>query len=262
MKLLKEKYDGLQDIDNLSLGLKNFLSKPDVQQALQKSDFDAIYRKIPTDFASKFTQLVNSLDINPLNYLDYIPNWFLANTTIKSITIPSNINKIGNYAFDSCASLTHITIPNSVISIDSGAFYNCRGLTSITIPDKIINIDYATFLGCNQLTSITIPNSVTNIGSWAFAYCENLTSITIPSNVTNIGENAFRGCIGLTSITIPDSVISIGDDVFTDCENLKTITYKGTKANWNKIQKEEDQYIGPSIQTIHCTDGDINYKVV
>lgn len=258
MKLLKEKYDGLQDIDELSLELKNFLSEPDVQQALQKSDFDAIYRKIPTEFASEITQLMSSLNIDPLKYLDYVPDWFLYNTTtLKSITIPSNINKIGNSAFDECIRLTSITIPNSVTSIGNSAFYNCRGLTSITIPDKIINIDSATFLGCNQLTSIAIPNSVTDIGNWAFAYCENLTSITIPSNVTNIGENAFRGCIGLTSITIPDSVISIGYEVFENCENLKTITYKGTKANWNKIQKEEDQYIGPSIKTIQCTDGDI-----
>ena len=132
MKLLKEKYDGLQDIDELSFELMNFLSEPDVQQALQKSNFDAIYRRIHTEFAGEFTQLINSLNIDPLDYLNYIPEYFLAHTTtIKSITIPSHINKIGSYAFEECIRLTSITIPDSVTSIGSGAFYECSELNDI-----------------------------------------------------------------------------------------------------------------------------------
>ena len=38
MKLLKEKYDRLEEVDVLSPGLRKFLSEPSIQQSLQKSD--------------------------------------------------------------------------------------------------------------------------------------------------------------------------------------------------------------------------------
>ena len=86
MIFFKEKYEGLQEITQLSPGLKKFLSKPEVQEALQKSDFGALYQVLPLVFASNFTRLLNSLDIDPLDYLDHIPIRFLANTSVKYIT--------------------------------------------------------------------------------------------------------------------------------------------------------------------------------
>lgn len=158
MKLLEEKYDGLQQINDLSYGLKRFLSEPDVRQALQESNFDAIYKKVHIELVGEFTQLMNSLNIDPLEHLNYIPNWFLANTTIKSITIPTYIKRIG-----------------------SGAFQNCVHLTHIIIPDGVTSIGYQAFLGCDKLTSITIPGSVINIGSEVFSYCKKLKEITYKS---------------------------------------------------------------------------------
>ena len=55
----------------------------------------------------------------------------------KYIHVPKSVTSIGDYAFDSCNSLTSITIPNSVTSIDYWAFKNCNSLTSITIPNSV-----------------------------------------------------------------------------------------------------------------------------
>lgn len=258
MKLLEEKYDGLQQINDLSYGLKRFLSEPDVRQALQESNFDAIYKKVHIELASEFTQLMNSLNIDPLEHLNYIPNWFLANTTIKSITIPTYIKRIGSGAFQNCAHLTHITIPDSVIDIGTEAFAYCKGLTSIIIPDSVISISHGCFRNCTYLASITLTNNITIISNGVFENCRALSSIIIPDGVTSIGYQAFLGCDKLTSITIPGSVIDIGSEVFSYCKKLKEITYKSTKEDWNKIVKLYSWDYLSSIKIIHCTDGDIN----
>ena len=49
------------------------------------------------------------------------------------ITFDGDITSIGDYAFQSCSSLTSVTIPNSVTSIGNEAFYYCKGLTSMTL---------------------------------------------------------------------------------------------------------------------------------
>jgi hypothetical protein len=109
-------------------------------------------------------------------------------------------NAIPENALNGCKGLTSITIPSSVTSIGQFAFAGCTGLTSVTIPSSVTSIgDYA-FGGCTSLTSVTIPSSVTSIGEQAFYYCTALTSVTIPSSVTSIGYEAFGNCSALASI--------------------------------------------------------------
>ena len=154
MKLLKENYDGLQEIDGLSEALKTFLLKPNIQEALQNNDFNTLYKELPSDYASYFTHLMSSLNIDPLKYLDYIPDLFLAHTTIRAINIPSHIKRIGRAAFLNCSHLEHITIPDSVMSIGDYAFKGCSGLTNLTIPDSVTSIGNSAFGYCSKLKDI------------------------------------------------------------------------------------------------------------
>ena len=280
MRFLKENYEGLCEIDELSQALKPILLEPAIQEALQNNDFNTLYKELPLDYASYFTHLMSSLNIDPLKYLDYIPDLFLADTTIRAINIPSHIKSIDHLAFNHCKGLTSVTIPDSVTSIGQYAFNDCINLTSITIPDSVTSIgDYA-FSGCSGLRNITIPSNVMDIGYNVFARCSGLTNIIIPNSVTSISNEAFRGCSGLTSIVIPDSVTIIGDWVFSGCvelasvtignrvtrigymafegcRNLNYIKYMGTIDQWNKIHISSEWNGLSSIKTIHCLDGDI-----
>lgn len=92
-------------------------------------------------------------------------------TSVTSVTIPSSMKSIGEFAFMSCFDLTSITIPNSVTSIGRGAFWGCRSLTSITIPNSVTSIEGDMFNGCSNLASVTIPNSVKTICYRAFCDC-------------------------------------------------------------------------------------------
>ena len=139
-------------------------------------------------------------------------------------TVPNGVTSIGEYAFQSCTSLTNVTIPNSVTVIGANAFSGCKGLTSITIPNSVISIEKAAFSNCMNLTDIAMSNSITSIGNFAFSNCGNLASIAIPDSVTAIGNYAFSGCGSLTSITVPNSVTVLGNHVFENCTRLTSVT--------------------------------------
>ena len=130
---------------------------------------------------------------------------------------------IGNYAFQSCFSLTQINIPDGVTRIGSYAFSYCYSLTQINIPDSVTSIGSYAFQSCSSLTQINIPDSVTSIGNKAFQSCSSLTQINIPDGVTSIGSYAFQSCSSLTQINIPDGVTSIWDSAFNDCRCLNDI---------------------------------------
>ena len=98
----------------------------------------------------------------------------------KEVIIYNTVTTIGQYAFDSCISLTGITIPNSVTTINYWAFQNCSSLTDITLPD-----------------------SITNIGAYAFSNCSNLKTITIQASTPpSIVYTAFNGC-PITTFYVP-----------------------------------------------------------
>ena len=143
----------------------------------------------------------------------------------QSTVIPNTVTSIGNYAFESCTSLTSIEIPSGVTSIGAGAFSWCSSLTSIEFEEnsQLTSIGENAFDGCSSLTSIEIPSGVTSIGVGAFSGCSSLTSIEIPSGVTSIGNFAFDGCSKLKSIEIPSSVTSIGVGAFSGCSSLTSI---------------------------------------
>lgn len=97
----------------------------------------------------------------------------------KTTIIPSDIQMIGDYAFQNCSGLTSVTIPSGVTSIGSYAFSFCSDLTSIAVPDSVTSIGLYCFVDCQNLVSATIGSGVTLIDNYAFYNCSNLTSITI-----------------------------------------------------------------------------------
>ena len=172
-----------------------------------------------------------------------------------SVYIGDNVISIGNYAFQSCTSLTSVTMPENsqLISINNFAFDGCTSLTSVTMPDSITSIGGSAFGNCTSLTSVTIPSGVTSISGFAFDGCTSLTSITIPSGVTSIGNYAFKNTpwwntysadtshhygniiyindvaytatsSGITSCTFREGTVSISDSAFKNCTSLTSVT--------------------------------------
>ena len=141
MKLTTLSVEGLPEILELPEDFKKFLLQPETQKQLNTYDIKGIYDKLNSPILSKvkyiglFTQLLYSIDVNPLDYLEYIPDFFLYSTSLVAIKIPNNIKSINSYAFYSCPDFTSIAIPDSVINIGEGAFSGCEKLQNIHITD-------------------------------------------------------------------------------------------------------------------------------
>ena len=157
-------------------------------------------------------------------WTEKIPNYaFHECSSLSSIEIPEGVTEIGGYAFSECSSLSSIEIPEGVTKIGDYAFNRCSSLSSIEIPEGVTEIGSRTFSGCSSLSGIEIPEGVTKIGSSTFSGCSSLSNIEIPEGVTEIGEDAFDGCSSLSSIEIPEGVTEIGSSAFSGCSSLSSI---------------------------------------
>ena len=160
---------------------------------------------------------------------------------IKVITDFSNLTSIGNYAFYEC-DLQYIqgkdlTFPSELETIGDHAFEGCYTSTAVywrslefydwDHPDssKLSYIgDYA-FYGCKFNDLLAIPHTVETIGKYAFAgnsfgYHLYLyrSDATEPTKLRSIGDYAFYGCNftsgDTTPLIIPNTVETIGNHAF------------------------------------------------
>lgn len=150
------------------------------------------------------------------------------NTTLKSVTLPSSIKTIGDYAFYYCTN---------------------TNFTSITIPDGVTEIKEGTFMYCTSLEKVNLPNSITSIGVGAFSLCSALKYIKLPDNLTEVKDHAFQGA-NLETIDWPVSLTSVGDSAFYNMlvsiqgvlspKPIQTIIYHGTQAQWDEMKSEQN----------------------
>lgn len=152
----------------ISYDLQNCLRNSKVQYLINNNDYNQLYPYIISSRVIKLyptvgelTQLILSADINPLDYMDYIPECYLAWTGISSFKIPQHIAIIDKYAFAYCKSLKSIIIPDNVTQIGSHAFDNCVSLTSLTLGKNLKKIS-ASALEFTEIKNINYNNSMEN----------------------------------------------------------------------------------------------------
>lgn len=88
------------------------------------------------------------------------------------------------------------------------------------------------------IRGITFPDTLKEMsGLPLFHECENLETITIPASVTGMNFN------------------SVADCFIFNCPNLKTIIFKGTRAQWEAIEKESVNLDGI---TVRCSDDNVD----
>ncbi len=103
-------------------------------------------------------------------------NAFASAEYLKSVILPSTLERIENGAFSACTRLTCTRIPEGVTYVGDRAFYSTEALAEVILPESLTHIGDSAFAGA-ALTSVYVPKGVTFIGREAFAYNDNLTEL-------------------------------------------------------------------------------------
>ena len=179
----------------------------------------------------------------------FFQNW--NNNDVVSISLPSTLKYIGDYAFYNC-NITAITLPSSLKGIGANAFYG-NLITSITIPSTVeyigsssfgqcgslttvhynaINanendmVSLSPFYNCSAFTSLHIGTTVQRIPAYLFSNCTSIQgTLSLPNSLLSVGNYSFQGCTGISgSLQIKNSVQTIGQMAFYGCTGITSLT--------------------------------------
>lgn len=90
------------------------------------------------------------------------------NCVYYEIVLPESIQKIDDYAFALCATMTGINIPDSVQSIGDYAFYQCVNLHDLTLGENLDSVGTLAFFNCKNLNRLTFLNPETELAPDAY----------------------------------------------------------------------------------------------
>lgn len=159
-----------------------------------------------------------------VGYSLFGPEWgdvVVMRDNLKNVSLPQDVERIGNSAFKYVRELRDFTIPQNLTSIGDNAFEGCTFLENVTIPNRVATLGNEVFKGCTSLKDVSLPPTLTSIGEATFSGCA-IEKLTLPPALTTIGSNAFSGC-DLTELHIPSAVERIGSHAFSGCYNLNDI---------------------------------------
>ncbi len=133
-----------------------------------------------------------------------IPDYaFLGCSSLKRVSLPEGLKKIGFQAFSECDSLESINFPSSLEDIGSNSFTYCASLDNLKFPVGLKHIGHNAFSFCSSLQEAMLPDSLEEIESYAFSDCDSLKKVRLPANDRLLGELMMNCCPELTVIVAP-----------------------------------------------------------
>ena len=143
---------------------------------------------------------------------------------LHTVHLGAELARIGTHAFASCAIRT-IRIPSRVQRLDAYCFAYCNALRTVTFDDAISlsGIETGAFSGCGVLREMSIPYTVTRIEAHTFSGCSQLERVTFahgpngePPECVAIEEHAFEMCEALAELELPVSLVTFSLVGFPD----------------------------------------------
>lgn len=162
---------------------------------------------------------------------------YLAGKPSTSYTMPSSVEKIGEYAFWGAELLTGVTISSKVKEIPEYAFDNCNGLSTVTLPSSVESLQAYSFGDCVNLSKIYIPKSVGYIDENAFA-CSNRITIQFTDGSGNpVGDTTTVNENAADSVVSENAAVS-GNAAQTEDQSDTSFLYETTDFTENVLPGE------------------------
>lgn len=181
---------------------------------------------------------------------------------VRHIELGSGVS-IGSYGFSGHSCLQTITMPSYLTEIGDYAFYNDMSLSCLIIPDTVVNVyeglvNTCNSLRCLALSKTSLPNIGTNKGR-RMTNCLALVRATIPDYANAIGSYDFAAS-GLQSVIIPESISTIYSYAFQNCYGLGSIRftrstppYVSSSTTWSSLPSTCTIYVPTGTLTAYTT---------
>lgn len=193
---------------------------------------------------------------------------------LTSVTLPSSLEYIGDFAFEGCSSLTRVVFPGQNIKIGEGAFFKCDAIKTVSLGSDWKSINLAVFRWSKALQTINIPARVEKIHN--LKSLPVLKSITVDPNNThfasvdgvlyNKAKTVLYGCprAYCGNLTVAYGVETVNEGSLLDCgcitgidfpRTLKSISCKElSRMNWLKviIMRSDSPVMTASESNVGC----------
>lgn len=134
---------------------------------------------------------------------------FFQCTSLKKVTFPGTLERIGAFAFAGCSMLSKVTefTKTRIQRIETSAFEGCAGLEGLEFPEELEYLGAAAFAGCRYLRYVSFRegSKLKVMADHCFRDCSRLEWMEVPDRVEKIGVSAFAGCVSLQYLSIPFS---------------------------------------------------------
>lgn len=147
---------------------------------------------------------------------------FAGRSELRGIKLPNTLTDIGDRAFCE-TSIRNITLPVSVWKMGCDVFRNCKRLKRVIMSDMITEVNSGVFAGCEAIEKVRLPFFLPKIESYTFAGCIGLKEIEIPPFVKTIEPKAFMDCDSLSHITFLNCNCAVKDEAFYGCQSFRNI---------------------------------------
>lgn len=135
-----------------------------------------------------------------------IPDYaFLGCSSLRKVTLPEGLKKIGFQAFSECSALEEINFPSTLEDIGSNSFTYCGKLDNLVFPSALKHIGHNAFSFCSSLKEAILPDSLEEVESYAFSDCDSLRRVRLPGNDRLLGELMMNCCPSLVEIIAPSA---------------------------------------------------------
>ena len=154
---------------------------------------------------------------------------FANGTTIKSVSLGSNLKEIGNYAFYGCTGLTEITIPASVTRIGDYAFshgskLSSGGLTKVTFEKSSdsVTIGSRAFAQNGSLTLFDASQRPISMESMTLVNSSGNNLVVKINQASKIGPGVFMNNGNVTAIFLDSDALELNTWAFLSSNDGKT----------------------------------------
>ena len=105
---------------------------------------------------------------------------FANHDRLTSVTLPSGLSAINDFAFEGCTALERVLMPGNKVRFGSGTFYRCSNISQLTIGSDWTEFDAKVFRWSPKISEVNLPariQAVRNLKSM-----QGLERITVDAN--------------------------------------------------------------------------------